>query len=544
MKNLIALFFVMMLNGAFYVNAQTVGTILNSQSSWQGYTLMSPLSDSTTYLIDNCGQVINQWEANYTPGNNAFLDGNGYLYRAGQTSNSYINNGGSGGAIEKFDWNNNLLWSYTLSDSVHRLHHDFELMPNGNILAITWERKDSLTSIQAGRDPSLLSQGEIWVDKIIEIQPIGIDSGVIVWEWSAWDHLVQDFDTTKDNFGNVSLSPRLLNINEGSSAADWMHSNALDYNAHKDIIALSSPEMGEFYFIDHSTTTIEAASSSGGNFGFGGDFLFRWGNPIIYDQGAVNDQRSFYQHDVHWIKEGLPDAGKVMLFNNRLNGATKSAVYIIEPDTTSNGDFDLTAGMFGPSLPFWTYELPFQLTSNILSGAQRLPNGNTLICSGRNGRYIEIDPLDTIVWRYTLPLSANNGIITQGTVDQSQFLFNARRYSEDFPGFTGKDLTPGAKIELNPTNNCTSYENGVYISEKNIFDFELYPNPADHILNINSPSIINGLSVLDIHGNLIERVSDIQKSSISINIEQIHAGIYFVILETNSRNISKLFVKN
>lgn len=543
MRKIIPFISVILLTSSFCINAQTVGTIINMPNSWQGYTLMNPLKDSTTYLIDNCGQLINEWEANSKPGSNAFLDENGNLYRAGQTSNSYISNGGAGGIIEKYDWDNNLLWTYTLSDSVNRLHHDFELMPNGNLLAITWERKDSLSSIEAGRNPSFSIQDEIWVDKIIEIQPIGIDSGTVVWEWNAWDHLVQDFDNTQDNFGNISLSPRRLDINKGSTSKDWMHSNAIDYNAQKDIIALSSPEMNEIYFIDHSTTTVEAANSSGGNFGFGGDFLFRWGNPIIYDQGIINDQQLFYQHDVHWIKEGLPDAGKIMLFNNRLNSGA-SAVYIIDPDTTSTGDFDVSAGVFGPSQSFWTYELPIDLASNILSGAQRLPNGNTFICSGRNGRYIEIDTLNNIVWRYVLPVSQNNGIITQGTIDLSHFLFNARRYSENFSGFIGKDLAPGAKIELNPIDNCIIYENGVSITEKDVFNFELYPNPTNQTINVESPFIIKKLSIIDINGRQIESISDIQKSFISINIEQIEAGVYFVIIETNSFKTSKRFLIN
>ena len=310
--------------------SQTVGTLINSPSSWQGYTLLSPLSDSSTYLINNCGELINKWETGYIPGNHARLDENGNLYRAGETNNSYISAGGAGGIIEQYDWDNNLIWSYEVSDSIQRMHHDFEVMPNGHILAIVWEKVDASICILAGKDPLLLTSGESWIDKIIELEPVGTDSANIVWEWSAFNHIVQAFDASKANFGSISTSPRLLNFNAGNNQSDWLHCNGIDYNAEKDIIALSSPDMNEVYFIDHSTTTLEAASGAGGNYGFGGDFLYRWGNPMRYEQGTGADQKLFYQHDVHWIKKGLPDAGKIMVFNNRLfNGTDNSQPFIL-----------------------------------------------------------------------------------------------------------------------------------------------------------------------------------------------------------------------
>ena len=74
--------------------------------------------------------------------------------------------------------------------------------------------------------------------------------------------------------------------------------------------------MNEIYIIDHSTSTAEAATSSGGIYNKGGDFLYRWGNPQAYRQGDQNDQKLFGQHYPHWIPDGLADAGKLILFNN------------------------------------------------------------------------------------------------------------------------------------------------------------------------------------------------------------------------------------
>lgn len=58
--------------------------------------------------------------------------------------------------------------------------------------------------------------------------------------------------------------------------------NGIDYNPVLDQIALSTHNLNEWYIIDHSTTTAEAATSSGGNSGKGGDLLYRWGNPAAY----------------------------------------------------------------------------------------------------------------------------------------------------------------------------------------------------------------------------------------------------------------------
>ena len=79
---------------------------------------------------------------------------------------------------------------------------------------------------------------------------------------------------------------------------------------------LSSRNRSEVYIVDHSTTTDEASSNSGGTYGKGCDFLYRWGNPQNYDRGSDNDQILRGQHSAIWIPENFPGEGNILLFNN------------------------------------------------------------------------------------------------------------------------------------------------------------------------------------------------------------------------------------
>ena len=312
----------------------TLGTVFHSTAAADGYTLFEYMGDTTIFLIDNCGRVINRWESDYSAGTSVYLQSDGSIVRAGKTPSSFFPVGGQGGVLEKIDWDGNLEWQFFYSDSLNSLHHDFEVLPNGNILAIAFELISEADAISAGRDTNLLTQGKLWPEKIIEIEPIGADSAHIVWEWRMWDHLIQDFDSSKANYGVVSEHPELFNLNYAlNGIADWAHANSIDYNPTLDQIVVSLNFFDEFFIIDHSTTTLEAASSTGGVRGKGGDILFRYGNPAVFDRGDSTNQVNYRQHDVHWVPNGLNDAGKLLFYNNG-NGRPEgnySSVDIIDP---------------------------------------------------------------------------------------------------------------------------------------------------------------------------------------------------------------------
>ncbi|MFT7449595.1 MAG: hypothetical protein ACI9VN_000302 [Patescibacteria group bacterium] len=528
-----SLFFIYLLSAQ-----RTIGLFQNDLESFDGYTLFAANGYTSTYLIDNCGRLINEWPGNYRPGSVNYLLEDGHLYRAVRNPGGPFFGGGIGGEIEKLDWEGNIVWSYNYGTNDYHQHHDIEVLPNGNVLILAWELKTNEEAINAGRDPDQL-EGDLWPEHIVEVEPVGINGGNIVWEWHLWDHLVQELDSQQDNYGEVEMHPELLDINfKGFSSsfvqADWIHANAIDYNPQRDEIVLSSRHLSEFWVIDHSTTAEEAASHSGGNAGKGGDFLYRWGNAISYKRASAGDKKLFGQHDVHWIPEGLPDAGKIMVFNNGLNrpmGNTAS-VDVIQPPLDANGNYILVnEEPYGPEDLYWTYYPgSTDFYSSTVSGAQRMPNGNTLICEGNKGHFFEIMSDGTKVWKYINPVGSG-GPAPQETDPSSNGVFRAYRYAADFPAFFGKDLTPGKVIELNPLP--TVCDTITATNDINEVEWSFFPNPVDEVLHIRTTqNKIGRLKLVDVLGRVMWQ-QEITESLYNVPTINLQEGVYFLVSPKN-----------
>ncbi len=440
--------------------SNTLGVLKHKNKSDDGYTLFTIHKD--TYLIDLCGRVINHWISDHERGGAFTLLEDGSLLRAGKVENEDLSYGGIGGIIEKFGWDGNLEWQYIYSSPQFSQHHGMVDLPNGNILLLVAHRKTGLEAILAGRNPANISEGELYDEQIIEIKPNGTSGGEIVWQWKAWDHLIQEFDSTQENFGSIIDNPQRIDINflgTSNGNKDWLHMNALHYNENLDQIIISSQKLSELYIIDHSTSTEEAASHLGGNSGKGGDLLYRWGNPIAYGHGSEDARQLFGQHNPHWIPEQYPDGGKILIFNNGLGRTSNySSIDIISPIMDNPNNYLYTPfEAYGPKLAEWTYtdnEDPLLFYSRILSSAQRLSNGNTFVCEGTQGKFFEFDSDGEIVWEYITPITSDGTILTQGDLPSSN-VFQVIRYSHDFIGFIGKNLIPGNPIELEfDLGNC------------------------------------------------------------------------------------------
>jgi len=428
---------------------QTVGLFVNDAPD-PGYTLFSPIGTENSYLISNDGLLVRSWTGTSRPGLMAYLTPAGTLLRSTKIAPlPFQAAAGSGGRLEEYDWDGNLVWEYEYSSSQHLQHHDIELLANGNVLIVAWDLMTSADAIAAGKNPANVPN-DLLIDSVIEVQPSPPVGGTIVWEWHASDHLIQDFDPTKNNFGVVADHPELIDFNF-NGARDWSHVNSVAYNAALDQIVISVLRFDEIWVIDHSTTTAEAAGHSGGNSGRGGDLIYRWGNPQAYGRGGPSDQELFGQHDAQWIEPGLQGAGNFLVFNNNQAGPSEffSTVDEFVPPVDANGNYVLVAGQaYGPAGPVWTYQAnpPESFHSSNTSGAIRLPNGNTLITGGFMGQIFEVDPAGTVTWEYQNP-DTGPGLLNQGDPVSNSGVFKARRYPPGFPGFSGRDLTPGDPVE-------------------------------------------------------------------------------------------------
>lgn len=520
---------------------QTVGLFINDSSSYNGYTLFTPKSSKNTYLINNDGLLINKWESDYIPTMTVYMLENGNLLR----SSKITDGGAQGGGFQELLWNGEVAWEYC---NVLQ-HHDIEPLPNGNVLLILNETKTGEEAIEAGFNPEVVGS-KLRVLHIIEVENSGLSGSNIVWEWHVWDHLVQDIDSTKANYGNVSEHRELLDANfmyDGS--IDWLHPNSVEYNSELDQILISYRHINEIWIIDHSTTTEEAASHAGGNSGKGGDILFRWGNPASYKMGTIEDQKLFGQHNANWIEPGINGEGNIILFNNGLNrpDSSYSSVDEIIPPVDDNGFYSYEPdSAFGPLNFKWSYILEDEYFSSKFSSAQRLPNGNTLICSGNHGVFIEITPEYEIVWKYVNPVD-DDGPVMQGDTILINNVGQCYKYSPDFPGFSGLDLTPGEPIEIYPAESVV----GNQINEKKFRLYNNFPNPFNPKTTISydvSMATKIHLDIFNIRGDRIITLVNQNKQPGNYSVDwngknsngdPVPSGVYFFKLFSEGNAFTK-----
>lgn len=447
------------------------GVSINDSRAYKGYTLIAPMSSVMTYLVDMEGRVVKTWKSDAFPALSTYLLDNGHLLRPCEANTAGLDVSGNGGRVQEFDWDGELVWDYKFQDKDQRPHHDITRLPNGNILMIVAERKTASQTIAAGERTD---RGEMYADALLEIKPTGKTTGEIVWEWHSWDHLVQDFSRDRHNFADVAENWQRIDVNFGQSmfsknaankddlnklkalgylgpnakpAAEWTHFNSVDYNADLDQIMVCVHCFNELWIIDHSTSTQEAAGSTGGKYGKGGDLLYRWGNPLAYHLGSRDSQQLYHQHNAHWIPSGLPGAGNVLVFNNGASGFSKSPISQTEhfssvdeiiPPVNKDGTYEFKEKTpFGPSQPAWSYTAPIktEFSAKVFSGAHRLPNGNTLICSGMDCVVFEVTPQKEVVWRIVARLPATGP------------LFRAYRYGVDHPAVRGRHMMRAKKLE-------------------------------------------------------------------------------------------------
>lgn len=477
---------------------------------WDGLTLYSNSNATSAYLIDTNSTTIKTWTLTGGTGYSSYLMPGGTLVRSAKVTNSTFNGGGACGKIQKYDYTGNLIWDYTHSSSTYYTHHDHCPLPNGNVLLISYELKTQAELAAAGGTNTALTT--IWPEKIIEVQPTGTTTGTIVWEWHIWDHLVQNVDPAKANYQTSIVNhPELLNINY-KSTKDWIHMNGIDYNPMLDQIVVSSHNLNEWWVIDHSTTTAQAASHSGGNSGKGGDILYRWGNPAAYE--ASGSAILNVTHDAHWIPEGCPNAGYLAGLNNKgASGPKTTGDQIITPRVNYN--YTITPGSAYTPANYINRHTSTGYTSN-MGNTEQFPNGNQLICLATAGSIYEIDAAGNTLWtkstggmtpqahRYTT-CYINNAAPSQPTISLSgsdltstsgatyQWYLNG----DLIAGATSQNYTPSQNgiyvVRITDANGCVyAYSKGYsYSTTASLNEYiettsvSVYPNPSSGIIDID-----------------------------------------------------------
>jgi len=554
----------------------------DKDNAFNGYTLFA--GHGKTYLIDMEGYLVNTWNSGTNP---RFLE-NGNILDASKDDPSRFS------GFQELDWDGNVVWEYTESRENYYPHHDFVRIYNkklGDYTTLFIANKDisSEEALQAGADPANAPYKNAQMDVIVEVDM----EGNVIWEWWFFDHVVQDVDPTKDNYvESIADHPERININLPGRQLkrDWLHCNSLDYNEDLDQIVTNSVQ-GEFYVIDHGNTFIPNDSDSSIALAESelGDFLYRFGDPARYDQGdppSISDDWTSVSsghkqiggaHDVQWIKPGLPGEGHFLIFNNgQYLYETTSQSYIHEINSFLDKNGNNTGDYVNPpDAGYYTLESPKDTQkakrnisnqivwnygsysnqsffSHIGSGAQRLPNGNTLICSDTEGHLFEVTDDSILVWEYISPVLKDEILeILYDNIPMTNSVFRAYRYSADHPALVGKDLEPITTITGRTPDYITPEGHASEIESDNVVgEFSLqqnYPNPFNPSTNIPYKIVKDSqiqLHIYDIQGSKIKSLVDSHQSAGSYQViwdstndngNPVTSGLYFIRL-TNGNN--------
>ena len=334
--------------------------------AFPGLTLLAPHSGhGEVYLIDLQGNVTHSWQMPYPPGLYGYITERGTLFYNGKTvdeSGSYISRlPFKGGAALEVDWNGRILWEVKHPDH----HHDGIRLRNGNVLLLCMTQlpHDLHSKIKGGM-PGTEHNGEIYGDRLIEMTT----DGQVKWEWRTWEHLDPETD-------------RITAVQD--LRTEWGRGNGLAEMPNGDIV-MSSREISTVIIIDRKTDQV----------------IWKLGAPPLCGQHApvplANGNLLLFDNGPHRLDHTMPFSRVI-----EVDLATKQIV--------------------------WKYQekREYEFFSPWISNAQRLPNGNTLVCEGDFGRFFEVTIDGELVWEYVNPY------FYDGPRGLNNRVFRAYRYSAE-----------------------------------------------------------------------------------------------------------------
>jgi len=371
-----------------------------------GYTIISPFTSKDVWLIDMSGNYVQRWIMPTIPRNHGTLLPNGHLLYT--TTRSVMPpsemayprvSWGLSDGLIEVDWDGNQVWKYV---DIYQ-HHTFCRMENGNTMIPRLIRlPEEIAHRLKGGMEGTEDRGMIWIDGFREVTP----DGKIVWEWSIADH----------------LDPGIHVLCPLAYRGDGTHMNSCVVLRDGNVLT-SLRNIDTICIIDKVT----------------GNIKWQWG------PGEIS-----HPHD-----PSLLENGNILLFDNgahRRDGSLFCYSRGVEVNPATNKIE-------------WEYKAspPQSFYSALISGCQRLPNGNTLICEGLRGRVFEVTVDGEIVWEYVNPFYAPWTGGSQGVsggakegMDVPEYiwpfsnaLFRAYRYMPDYSGLKGKDLDPDKLEHIN-----------------------------------------------------------------------------------------------
>ena len=385
----------------FTSNVSSFGTspVLNLVSSSQGYTLIAPYNriananpnfKGSIYLLDLLGKPVHTWTVSKQPLYSQLRsNGNLLVTMEAPKYSKPFPPGGNTGTIQELDWNSKVVWQY----SNEAMHHDFIILPNGHLMVALWERLPSYLANQInGGTPDTTLHGTVFSDEIAEIDR----QGEIIWTWHAADHL----NPTTDSLG--SLMPQFA----------WTYTNGMAYMPHNPIdgteaLLISMRSLSTVFIVRKNDGTILWRSTKGMLNTQHDPTVLKNGNIQVFDNGFSREPNPFPAYGSRVVE---------------INPKTNQIVW----------QFDGGKGVIDKVRFF----------APIVGGAQRLPNGNTLITDGPKGHVFEVTKDKKVVWDMISPYT------TQQTGPfPNNFLFKSRRYTSSEVAFP-RTLKPSIATTL------------------------------------------------------------------------------------------------
>lgn len=343
------------------------------------YLLITPFVDEDTtvggavYLTDLYGKTIHKWKIKYNP-RYAELMPNGHILVL-EYFNESEDPAKQDSFVEELDWWGKTVWKY---DKL-QVHHDMAFLPNGNkaFLVTAYFSPGEALKIKGGIEEQTKNAFPMSRDKIYEVDK----NGDVVWQWDSFDH----------------LDPNKYTLAPVDTRQEWTHANSIEYLPHNPIdneegYLVSFRQISTVVIIRKRDGEVLWASTKGLLDHQHDATLLDNGNILVFDNGGFNRN----------------DSGSIYLGTQvkEIDPKTNEAVWVW---TNGNGHLLQDA----------------QFESDIIGGAQRLKNDNTMIVDGVHGHLFEVTPTKEVVWNFYNPYQGSDfkGIETYNAI------FKARRYS-------------------------------------------------------------------------------------------------------------------